>query len=62
MVEQLRAEMGSLIMQEEYLKSENELIKSRVITFGVISVVIMAVSTYTQISYLKNFFRYKKII
>ena len=54
--------MGSLIMQEEYLKSENELIKSRVITFGVISVVIMAVSTYTQISYLKNFFRYKKII
>ena len=62
MVEQLRAEMNTLIISEETLKSENQLIKSRVVTFGVISVVIMALSTYTQITYLKNFFRYKKII
>ena len=47
MVEQLRTEMSNLIMNEEYLKSENQLIKSRVMTFGFISVVVMALSTYT---------------
>ena len=62
MIEQLRTEMNNLIISEETLKSENKLIKSRVMTFGVISLVIMAVSTYIQITYLRNFFRYKKII
>ena len=62
MIEQLRTEMNNLIISEEILKSENKLIKSRVMTFGVISLVIMAVSTYIQITYLRNFFRYKKII
>ncbi len=50
------------MLSEEGLKNENSKIKSRVITFGIISVVVMLVSTYLQITYLKNFFRYKKII
>ena len=62
MVEQLRTEFTALILSEESLKNENQKIKSRVITFGVISLVVMVVSTYLQITYLKNFFRYKKII
>ena len=51
-----------LIVSEESLKAENQKIKSRVVTFGIISIVVMIVSTYLQITYLKNFFRYKKII
>ena len=62
MIEQLRNELSSLIMYEETLKSENALIKSRVVTFGLISVGIMITTTYLQITYLKNFFRHKKII
>ena len=62
MVEQLRTEMTNLVMSEENLKNENAKIKSRVMIFGAISIVIMAVSTYLQVSYLKHFFRYKKII
>ena len=62
MVEQLRTEMTNLVMSEENLKNENAKIKSRVMIFGVISIAIMAVSTYLQVSYLKHFFRYKKII
>ena len=62
LVQQLRTEFTALVLSEESLKSENEKIKSRVVIFGVISVVVMLVSTYLQITYLKNFFRYKKII
>ena len=62
MVEQLRAEFNNQIKQEKWLARENRLIKSRVKTFGIISVAVMIVSTYIQITYLKNFFRYKKII
>ena len=54
--------MTNLVMSEENLKNENAKIKSRVMIFGVISIAIMAVSTYLQVSYLKHFFRYKKII
>jgi p24 family protein delta-1 len=62
MVRQLRTELSYLVKNEENLKEQNQKIKSRVIMFGVISVVVMGISTYLQISYLKNFFRYKKII
>ena len=62
MIEQLRNELTMLIVSEESLKSENQKIKSRVVTFGIISIVVMILSTYMQITYLKNFFRYKKII
>ena len=51
-----------LIVNEEALKNENALIKGRVVTFGLISVGVMIATTYLQITYLKNFFRYKKII
>ena len=51
-----------LIVSEEGLKEENMKIKSRVVIFGVISIFVMMISTYLQITYLKNFFRYKKII
>ena len=49
-------------MDEEYLKSENQLIKSRVVTFGLISIGVMIVTTFLQVKYLKSFFRHKKII
>ena len=62
MVRQLRTELSYLVKNEESLKEQNQKIKSRVIMFGVISVIVMGISTYLQISYLKNFFRYKKII
>ena len=62
MVKQLRQELSYLVMNEENLKEQNQKIKSRVLIFGVISIVVMAVSTYLQITYLKSFFRYKKII
>ena len=62
MVKQLRQELSYLVMHEEQLKEQNQKIKSRVLIFGIISIVVMAASTYLQISYLKNFFRYKKII
>lgn len=62
MVKQLRQELSYLVQNEENLKEQNQKIKSRVLIFGVISVIVMASSTYLQISYLKNFFRYKKII
>lgn len=62
MVKQLRQELSYLVMNEENLKEQNQKIKSRVLIFGVISIIVMAVSTYLQITYLKSFFRYKKII
>ena len=62
MVEQIRKELGSLVKQEMMLSDQNDSIKTRVIVFGIISVLIMGVSTYMQVKYLKNFFRYKKII
>ena len=62
MVRQLRTELTYLVMNEENLKEQNQKIKSRVIIFGVISVIVMAASTYLQITYLRNFFRTKKII
>ena len=61
-MEQIRAELGSLVVSEESLKDENSKIKSRVVIFGLISVLVMALSTFLQVKYLKNFFRYKKII
>ncbi len=61
-LEQIRAELGSLVVSEESLKDENSKIKSRVVIFGLISVFVMALSTFLQVKYLKNFFRYKKII
>ena len=62
MVEQLRAELGSLVVSEEALQETNSKIKSRVVIFGLISIAVMAVSTYLQVNYLKTFFRNKKII
>ena len=61
-LEQIRAELGSLVVSEESLKDENSKIKNRVVIFGLISVFVMALSTFLQVKYLKNFFRYKKII
>lgn len=62
MIEQLRNELGSLVVSEEKLKEANTKIKGRVVILGVISVAVMAISTYLQVTYLKNFFRNKKII
>ncbi|CDW87120.1 erv25p [Stylonychia lemnae] len=62
MVKQLRQELSYLVMNEENLKEQNQKIKSRVLIFGIISILVMGISTYLQITYLKNFFRYKKII
>ena len=61
-IQQLRNELSMLIVSEEGLKEENQKIKTRVVIFGIISIIVMMISTYVQITYLKNFFRYKKII
>ena len=58
----VRAELTLLTMTEEKLKEENEKIRTRVVLFGVISIVVMLSSTYMQVTYLRNFFRNKKII
>ena len=62
MIGRLRREMGDLVASEIELDVQNSSIRSRVLVFGVISVIIMALSTYLQVNYLKNFFRLKKII
>ena len=62
MILQLRKELGTLVASEVALSDQNESIKSRVLVFGVISIIVMGVSTFLQVKYLKNFFRYKKII
>jgi hypothetical protein len=62
MVAQLRQELSYLVESEEKLRTQNASIKSRVFIFGLISILVMLGSTYLQITYLKNFFRYKKII
>ena len=58
----VRYELSLLTMTEEKLKEENEKIRTRVVLFGVISIVVMLGSTYMQVTYLRNFFRNKKII
>ena len=46
MVEQIRNDLGSLVVNEERLKEANTKIKTRVVIFGLISVAVMGVSTY----------------
>jgi hypothetical protein len=50
------------VVNEEKLKDANTKIKTRVVIFGLISVFVMGASTYMQVTYLKSFFRSKKII
>ena len=45
MVEVLRKELGDLVASEETLSNQNDSIRSRVIIFGVVSIIIMALST-----------------
>ena len=61
-IEQIRTDLSSLLINEELMQSENELIKSRVVSFGLISLGVMCITTFLQIKYLKSFFRHKKII
>jgi nitrate reductase NapE component len=46
MVEQIRNDLGSLVVNEERLKEANTKIKTRVVIFGLISVAVMGASTY----------------
>lgn len=46
MVKQLRQELSYLVLNEEQLKEQNAKIKSRVLIFGIISIAVMAASTY----------------
>ena len=62
MVTQLRSELSALVASEVKLSDQNDSIKSRVFVFGIISIMVMAISTFLQVKYLKNFFRHKKII
>ena len=62
MIGHLRSELSELVKNEIHLSDQNDSIKSRVMVFGIISLLIMAVSTFLQVKYLKNFFRHKKII
>ena len=58
----IRGDMDGLRLTEDGLKQENQKIKNRVVIFGIVSIIVMLVTTYLQVTYLKNFFRYKKII
>ena len=62
LVEDIRKDMNRLIEYEEGVSTRNGSIRTRVFVFGVISIATMSLSTFLQIKYLKNFFRYKKII
>ena len=62
MIAHLRTEMSALVASEVQLSNQNESIRSRVFIFGIVSVIIMAMSTFMQVRYLKTFFRHKKII
>ena len=62
MVQNVREELKTLTITEENLKAENAKIKNRVMMFGIISIIVMLGSTYMQVTYLRNFFRNKKII
>ena len=62
MVQNVREELKTLTITEESLKAENAKIKNRVMMFGIISIIVMLGSTYMQVTYLRNFFRNKKII
>lgn len=62
MIKAIREDMHQLIIHEDEISGKNSSIKTRVFVFGIISIAIMSVSTFLQIKYLKNFFRYKKII
>ena len=62
MIEQIRTELGNLVVGEERLKETNSKIKFRVVVLGFISVAVMAVTTFLQVTYLKKFFRNKKIM
>ena len=61
-IDDTKKQMASLIKSEIKLSAQNDAIYTRVIVFGVISISLMSISTYMQVKYLKNFFRYKKII
>ena len=61
-IDDTKKQMASLIKSEIKLSAQNDAIYTRVIVFGVISISLMGISTYMQVKYLKNFFRYKKII
>ena len=45
-LEQIRKELGNLVVGEERLKESNSKIKFRVVVLGLISVVVMAVTTF----------------
>ena len=62
MIAHLRTEMSALVESEVQLSNQNESIRSRVFIFGIVSVIVMAMSTFMQVRYLKTFFRHKKII
>ena len=62
MIEQIRGELGNLVVGEERLKESNSKIKFRVVVLGLLSVIVMGVTTYLQVAYLKKFFRSKKIM
>ena len=54
----IRGDMDGLRLTEDGLKQENQKIKNRVVIFGIVSIVVMLVTTYLQVTYLKNFFRF----
>ena len=62
MIKKARMELAAGVIFEEELQIKQRDLQTNVVWYGAISIVIMCVATYAQVSYLKNFFRYKKII
>ena len=46
MIAHLRTEMSALVASEVQLSNQNESIRSRVFIFGIVSVIVMAMSTF----------------
>ena len=49
-------------IKEKVLQDVNDTTNSRIIVFGIISIIVFLVAGIAQMMYLKRFFRVKKII
>jgi hypothetical protein len=62
LIVEVQQELENNLTFEMASQSKQSDIKSNVAWFGALSILVMAIATYIQVTYLKNFFKYKKII
>ena len=59
---QLHHELNFLRQKEEDMRDANEATSTKIVVFGIITLVILIFSSFMQVNYLKKFFKAKKII